>query len=176
MAYTATAKIPVSIWNVQGSILPRNRDHLATAALESGATHFMWFDDDMRFPKDTIVRLLARDKDVVCANYRMRNTPEQFTAYRSDVGGYIPTTDQSEGLEQVTSCGFGALLCRREAFEKIDRPWFVIGFDPENDEYVIDDGFCCIKWHNAGVEVFVDHDLSKEVRHISSKELSVGAE
>jgi len=172
MAWTASAGVSLNLFNVQGSILPSNRDQLVAAGKESGATHYMWFDDDMRFPKDTILRLLERDKEVVCANYRMRNTPEQFTAFRQG-DGYISTAPESEGLEQVTSVGFGVLMCKAEAFEKIDRPWFAVGFDQSTDDYVIDDGFCCIKWHSVGVEIFIDHDLSKEVKHIATAELSV---
>ena len=172
MAWTASAGVSLNLFNVQGSILPSNRDQLVTAGKESGATHFMWFDDDMRFPKDTILRLLEHDKEIVCANYRMRNKSNKFTAYAQGVG-YIPTTPDSEGLEKVTSVGFGVLMCKASAFEKIDRPYFIIGFNEKTGDYVIDDGFCCIKWHEAGIELFVDHDLSKEVKHIATAELSV---
>ena len=82
-------------------MLPQNRDLLVKAGQESGATHCKWFDDDMRFPKDSILRLLEHDKEIVCANYRFRTRPKQFVSYTKGKG-YIRTTKKSRGLEKVT--------------------------------------------------------------------------
>ena len=86
MAYTASAGVSLNIYTVNGSILPQNRDLLVKAGQESGATHYMWFDDDMRFPKDSILRLLEHDNEIVCANYRFRNSPEKFVSYTKGKG------------------------------------------------------------------------------------------
>ena len=64
MAYPASAGVPLNIYTVIGSSLPQNRDLLVKAGQESEATHFMWFDDDMRFPKDAILRLLEHGKEI----------------------------------------------------------------------------------------------------------------
>jgi hypothetical protein len=170
MAYTASAGVPLSIYTVSGSMLPQNRDLLVKAGQESEATHYMWFDDDMRFPKDSILRLLKHDKEIVCANYRFRTRPKQFVAYTKGKG-YIRTTKKSKGLEKVTGIGFGVLLTKASAWEKIERPWFVIGYNEKTDEYIDEGAFCCLKWYQAGVEIFIDHDLTKEVKHITLTEL-----
>ena len=172
MAYTASAGVPLNIYTVSGSMLPQNRDLLVKAGQESEATHYMWFDDDMRFPKDTILRLLEHDKEIVCANYRWRNSPEKWVSYTKGKG-YRPTTKNSKGLEKVTSIGFGVLLTKPSAFEKIEKPWFVIGCNEKTGEFLDEGSFCCLKWYQAGVEIFVDHDLSKEVKHISMTELGL---
>ena len=101
MAYTALAGVPLNIYIVSGSMLPQNRDLLVKAGQESGATHYKWFDDDMRFPKDSNLRQLEHDKEIVCANYRFRTRPKQFVSYTKGKG-YIRTTKKSKGLEKVT--------------------------------------------------------------------------
>ena len=40
-------------------------------------------------------------------------------------------------------------------------------------EFLDEGSFCCLKWYQAGVEIFIDHDLSKEVKHITITELVV---
>ena len=130
----------------------------------------MWFDDDMRFPKDSILRLLEHDKEIVCANYRFRTRPKQFVSYTKGKG-YIRTTKKSKGLEKVTSIGFGVLMTKASAWEKIKRPWFVIGHNEKTDEYIDEGAFCCLKWYQAGVDIWIDHDLTKEVKHITLTEL-----
>ena len=170
MAYTASAGVSLNIYIVSGSMLPQNRDLLVKAGQESGATHYMWFDDDMRFPKDSILRLLEHDKEIVCANYRFRTRPKQFVSYTKGKG-YIRTTKKSKGLEKVTSIGFGVLMTKASAWEKIERPWFVIGHNEKTDEYIDEGAFCCLKWYQAGVDIWIDHDLTKEVKHITLTEL-----
>lgn len=172
MAYTASAGITLNISLVCGSMLPQNRTMLVDKGRELGATHYMWFDDDMRFPKDTILRLLEHDKEIVCANYRWRNSPEKWVSYTKGKG-YRPTTKNTKGLEKVTSIGFGVLLTKPSAFEKIEQPWFAIGCNEKTGEFLDEGSFCCLKWYQAGVEIYVDHDLSKEVKHISMKELGL---
>ena len=146
LAYTASAGVSLNIYTVNGSILPQNRDLLVKAGQESGATHYMWFDDDMRFPKDSILRLLEHDNEIVCANYRFRNSPEKFVSYTKGKG-YIDTTDKSSGLEKVTGIGFGVLLTKKSSFEKIERPWFAIGYNEKTDEYIDEGAFC---WFDCG--------------------------
>ena len=102
------------------TMLPQNRTMLVEDALKLEATHYMWFDDDMRFPKDTILRLLEHDREIVCANYRWRNSPEKWVSYTKGKG-YIPTTKKSKGLEKVTSIGFGVLMTKPSAFKKIKK-------------------------------------------------------
>ena len=152
MAFTASAGIPINISLVSGSMLPQNRTMLVEDALKLEATHYMWFDDDMRFPKDTILRLLEHDREFVCANYRWRNSPEKWVSYTKGKG-YIPTTKKSKGLEKVTSIGFGVLLTKPSAFEKIEKPWFVIGCNEKTGEFLDEGSFCCLKWYQAGVEI-----------------------
>tara|TARA_Y100000593_G_scaffold76670_1_gene141812 strand:+ start:210 stop:824 length:615 start_codon:yes stop_codon:yes gene_type:complete len=177
MAFTASQGIALNISLVSGSMLPQNRTMLVKDAVARQATHYMWFDDDMRFPKETILRLLEHDKEIVCANYRWRNSPEKWVSYTKEVG-YIETTENSSGLEQVTSIGFGVLMTKPEAFTKIDEPWFAIGCNQKTNEFLDEGSFACLKWFDAGVPIFIDHDLSKEVKHISQIELGLnyGAE
>src|SRR5690242_13750033 len=46
-----------------GASLSRQRETLADSTLEmTDATHMLWLDSDMRFPADTLLRLLSQDR------------------------------------------------------------------------------------------------------------------
>jgi hypothetical protein len=62
------------------SILPHSREQLCRWAIEQGSTHTLWIDSDMKFPKDTMLRLLARDEPIIGINAMTRRPTFRCTA------------------------------------------------------------------------------------------------
>lgn len=150
----------------QGTLIVNQRTDLAKNAIEAGCTHILFLDSDMRFPADTLERLLAHDKDIVACNYSTRKFPLRSVAFKDDTSWDTVDTDpDSTGLEPVASIGMGIMLIKSEVFVKIGLPYFMIGFSAKNQEYTGEDIFFCRKARAAGYEILVDHDLSKEIGH-----------
>lgn len=165
----AQADCNVSLLNIQGTLIVNQRTDLARQAMAMGATHILYLDDDMRFPADTMDRLLKHKKDIVAANYPTRKFPIQPVAFANDTDlTRVPTNADSTGLETVSSVGMGVMLVNVEVFDKIGLPYFMIGFSPKNQEYTGEDIFFCRKARQAGYQIYIDHDLSKEVKHTGS--------
>ena len=53
-----TSNHKVVIYTSSGTLLSAQRQDLARDAVEAKCTHTLWLDSDMRFPKDSIIRLL----------------------------------------------------------------------------------------------------------------------
>jgi hypothetical protein len=104
-----------------GIYISNLRQQCATLALQTGASHLLFVDADMRFPEDTIDRLVAWDVDLVGANYVQRTIPEWWTA-RKD-GASVSSVGRT-GHQCVDFVGFGVMLISRELFETLERPWF----------------------------------------------------
>lgn len=167
----------VSLSFVTGTYVHSARQSLADIAVENGTDYVLWLDSDMRFPKDTLVRLLLHQKDVVGINYSSRGIPPRFVAIKQVFPAqYCITGPDSEGLEEVEAIGFGALLMKTDVLRGLpdpegdDGPWFGFEWDTELRKMIGEDvGFCrLIREH--GYSVYVDHDLSKECRHIGTLE------
>ena len=80
-AYTAKhTKHDLSLFTSSGTLIFDQRNNLVKAALEAKCTHILWVDADMRFPKDTIIRLLANNKAIVGVNATTRVEPVKPTA------------------------------------------------------------------------------------------------
>jgi len=158
---------------IKSSLLPETRTRLVSRAYKFGATHILWLDTDMKFPPDTIARLLNHNKMVVGANYSTKEIESRPVAYREDEDyvGPVWTQDSSKGLQQVTFLGMGVMLTDIRVFDVLKLPWFV--FDPLPPDFIKqsgEDGYFCHKLREAEFEVFIDHDLSKQVVHIGDAE------
>lgn len=160
----------IGIETQSSSNLPELRHMLAVRAHKKHrATHILWIDSDMQFPRDTFHRLLEHDVDIVGCNYPRRHPPHYSSA--CDLEG-VPLDPTTKGLELVSTIGFGVILTRASIFEgEIELPLFA---HHDDDGYVTEDVTFCRQMIRLGKQIWVDHDLSSEVRHIGS--LSLGIE
>ena len=150
------------------SNLPELRHKLAVNAMKiHNASHILWIDADQGFPADALHRLLAHDKEIVGCTYPRRLGSPYSAA--TDLDGK-PFKASATGLEQAGVIGFGLLLTRISVFEgDYDMPLFA-----HHDEggYCTEDVTFCRKVRARGHEIWVDHDLSREVVHIGSVTLT----
>ncbi len=162
--------------------IDQNRNDLCAAALVSDATHVLWLDDDMRFPKDALLRLMERGVDVVGANYPSRRVENGIAPVTiKHIGGEgaenpaerCYTRPDSTGIEEVDAVGFGCLLMRTSAIAAIPHPWFEQFFDHDNERWVGEDVDFCMKLKAEGIRAYIDHDLSKEVSHTGTFEFNM---
>lgn len=158
---------PINVLNVKGAPHCVARSLLVDDALNAGASHMLWLDSDMRFPDDILERLLSHKKPIVGANYITRHDPHIFVASRN--GEIIKTTNANRGLEEVDTVGFGVMLISMAVFKQIPKPWFLFEYDGEN--YRGEDEYFCRKAREAGLKIYIDHDLSKMVCHTATLDL-----
>ena len=172
-AYDAKNRIGnQALFTVNGTFIFDQREKLAEVALDQGCTHLLWIDSDMRFPKDTIERLLFRNKDIVGVNAVTRQFPVKPTAKYLLIDEKEKTATWKQvvskgkvGLEKVSSVGFGVVMIRAEVFRKTPKPWF--WFEQLPGEKVLgEDVYFCIKAADAGFDTYVDHDLSNKIGHV----------
>jgi hypothetical protein len=144
------------------------REGTANAVLESGASHLLFIDSDMMFPRDTIKQLLARDKDIIGANYIQRTNQTKWTA---QINNESIVSTGMKGIQEVDTIGMGVCLIKIDVFKKISRPWFDTPF--ENGSFIGEDVSFCRHAIVNRFKIFVDHDLSQQVHHIGEVMLGV---
>lgn len=171
-ARTAMApNVEFSLTSSAGTLICDQRNNLAQAMLDEGCDWLLFIDSDMVFPSDALLRLLARNTPIVSANYSTRRSPAEPVAFKS-IGTLekLYTDPDSTGLEECAANGCGLMLIHRSVFETIPKPWFYIPYIPEKDGFWGEDVWFCNAARKEGFNVFVDHDLSKDVRHIGMRE------
>ncbi len=162
----------MNLLNERGSLIAHQREQIAQHALESGATHLLWLDSDMKFPPDIVHKLWAHGQPIVGCNYTKRTIPAMPNTKDVD-GKLIATNKQSTGVVEVGSMGFGCVLMEREVFETIPRPWFdTVWFENSKGELQMmgEDVYFCRKARHHNMPILLDHDASQGIGHVGSFE------
>jgi len=163
----------VDVTFIRSSNLPEARARLVARAYELEASHILWLDSDMKFPADTISRLINHNLAVVAANYPTKEIQARPTAYvdEEDYVGPVWSGEKATGLQAVAHCGMGVMLSDMRVFDVLNLPFFA--FEPQGPDFVRhlgEDVYFCRKLGEAGIQVHIDHDLSKQVAHVGEFE------
>lgn len=150
----------------RGSMVPRQRQKAAEDFLSTQDTHLLFIDSDMTFPADVIPRLLAHDKPVVACDYRRRVPPHDCVTTWGE--GPVPTS----GLVPAVSLATGVMLIECSVFSKLSLPYF--NYFWNGKELVTEDTYFSYWCAQAGIPLFVDLDLSREVGHLASIPVKLG--
>ena len=164
---SVSAGVRFDIHMVSGTLIADQRMKLVRMALDGAADYILFLDSDMRFPSDVIVSLMRHDLDIVAANYATRRLPVKTVAFKNFQKLQYVTSDSSKtGLEEVDAVGMGCMLIKANVFRTMAEPWFQIGYSPDWKAYIGEDMYFCREAQKVGFKVYIDHDVSKQVRHI----------
>ena len=153
-----------AIVNKKGSIVHQARCQLVEEAQQNGATHLMFVDSDHTFPRDTFVRLIKHDKDIVGVHQVTKRPP-----VRSNCEGLDKQrlTKPGVGLEEVSRLGTGIMLVNMRVFKELRKPYFNFRYDKDKG-WTGEDYYFCKEAKDRGFKIYVDHELSKECFHIGT--------
>jgi hypothetical protein len=171
LALVAPGHADLQLNVVSSSLVSCSRNDLAGEALRTDCTHILWIDSDMRFPRNALVRLLNHRKAMVGINYSTRKVDAiDYVAFKTkgltnDTHVKLKTLPDSTGLETVDAIGFGMVLIETNVFRGVAYPAFDVHYDLDKKMWIGEDVDFCEKVRANGVEIFVDHDLSKECAH-----------
>jgi hypothetical protein len=154
----------VTVGFVASTYIHVGREWFLEASIKQGATHVLWLDTDMSVPPETAILLAMHDTPIVGCNYVVRQASGLFTAQGED-GTRIATTETSTGLEAVGAIGFGCVLMRVDVVADLGRPWFRHGLNGHGGD-IGEDIMLCRSLRAAGHQIYIDHDLSKQIGHI----------
>jgi hypothetical protein len=155
---------------VNESLVTRARNNLmAKMMTNKEATHFMFIDADIRFQPDSILSMMAHEKDVIGGLYPKKALPVNY------VINLKPETKIQGDIFTVDTMGTGFLMFKRNVYEKLIaahpeckyvddvglgkqyEPMMYSIFDCEIDErghYLSEDWLFCRRWQKIGGEIW----------------------
>jgi glycosyltransferase involved in cell wall biosynthesis len=165
------AGLSVSCAKSRSSNVPRGRNALAVAALDSGADWIITIDGDMVFTRENIVRAVSGAEDVVTAGaYVSRDRTDQYCAgmwgeYVGDATHTkrVPAAQKGKIAIDWSGTGFLAIpasMMRGEGVLAKKKPWFrynIVGPEGDQDFTSEDLGFCML-CKECGVPIVLDCD------------------
>jgi len=150
-----------------GCYVDENRNHSAQEALDVGASHLMFIDSDMAFPDNGILTLASRDKQVIGANYNLRDGSGRCTVKIANEKGEMTTVAGEQIPKQpfkTLAVATGFLLIHTEVFTRLPKPWFFLDYNTRLDSFTGEDFMFCVKARGKGIDVWCDPTI--EVKHI----------
>jgi len=143
----------------------------------NGCDYLFAVDSDISFPKDTLKKLLAHDRDLVSGLYIQRKPGQHvLEVYKfNDHGGVtnIPIEEiRGRGLVEIASCGFGCVLIKAEVFRAVGYPQFVYHSAIDHANTISEDVDFCRKALSKGFSLWAD--TSVLCNHTGSWTFQVG--
>lgn len=168
--------------NTVGSRIVMNRNQIVDEAKKNNSDYILWIDSDTKFPVNGLRRLLAHNKDVVCATTSRRIGSDRSPAcYPLDVKAIQPF----QQLVPMRFIGFPFMLTKMSVFERLREPYFAepprwmmdeihgsdtVGYQyQDKDKDVMpEDEYFCWQLRRAGIDIWCDMQLSMEIGHIGT--------
>lgn len=173
-AYMASKKnIDLNVYTSQGTLIFDQRNSLVRTAVQEKCDYILFIDADMRFPKTTLERLLAHKKDIIGVNATTRMMPPKPTARNIQINedGSVDWlevfSNKEKGIGKVDAIGCGVMLIKTSCLKNIPQPYFYFE-QLLKGKLLGEDIYFCIKAKDAGIDTWVDHDLSMEIGHVGS--------
>lgn len=160
-------KQTVSVLTTDGSMLSALREIMVKKSLQHNYTHILFVDSDMEFPMNALNHLLTvgRDKDFIGANCVTRKFPVVPTAH--DLNGDVIDSNGKTGVQEVQHVGLAFALIKTTVIKQhLQPPLFLMDWIPPLQTYCGEDVYFCQKLAAAGVKMYIDHDLSLQIKHI----------
>lgn len=156
--------------NYRSSRITGNRNGIVEAAYRYQATHVMFIDADMTFPRNGLLELLRHDKDIVCATATKREEGENGPIGLPLTLGEATTNKR---LIQMKFVGMPFMLIKMGVFDKLAKPYFA---EPIIDgELVPEDDYFCKTALEAGFDIWCDLALSMQMGHMGVKEYKIAS-
>lgn len=135
-----------------------------------GYDYLFSVDGDVTFPKDTLKRLLAHDKDIVSGVYRQRLPDRKIEIYDLNQQR-MKYEDLDKPLVEIGGCGFGCVLVKKEVFVEVGYPQFEYHHALNHAHTVSEDTDFCVKATKKNFTIWCDPTI--KCGHIGSSTFEI---
>lgn len=153
-----------------GSLVYEARNKLAKKAIELETDYTMWFDSDMVFEPDAMLKLLGHNKPFISGAYFRRSPPYSLVAYEEVDAENRKWKDLALPSE-VTKCGgvgFGCVLVKTEVLFNVAAK-YGNWFEPMNN--FGEDLSFCYRARKCGYDLYIDPSITcGHIGHITINE------
>lgn len=142
-----------------GSLIYDARNRLAKQAIKMESDYTMWFDSDMIFQPDTMLRLLEHKAPIVSGAYFRRSPPYHLVAFDKCDAEKREWGDLALPTETVKcgGVGFGCVLVKTEVLFNVAAK-FGCWFDPMNG--FGEDLSFCHRARECGYDILLDPSIT----------------
>lgn len=157
----------LSLLTSAGSMLVYLRHKLTVSAIQAGCTHILYLDSDMAFPMELLNKMLLREKAALMLNCTTRHDPIKPTCF--DMKEQRLDSRKKFGCQKISHGGLAVTLMETDAVKLLTPPLFMMDWIPGMNAYCGEDVYFCMKLQEVGVQMWTDHELSQQIKHVGRK-------
>lgn len=145
---------------IKGYDCARARNLIAEACLRGGFDAVLMVDSDTVVPSNALTYLTEGDCPVVLGTYPRRGETAGSEIFLPGFKDFheenrVKFADMPRARFEAKGGGFGCAFVRREAFERIPRPWFrYVEYD--NGAVLSEDNYFCVQATQQGLAIEAD--------------------
>ena len=171
------------------SLVPRARNILNAMFLEAKeCTHLMFIDADIEFEPESVIRMLAMDKDLITGAYPKKTLPVDYAINLKFADKEKTQVKVDMGAVEVLDASTGFWLMKREVVERMIEAYpelfylndssidpkfnqycysfFDTIHDPDDNRYLSEDYTFCRRWQKIGGQIWLDPNT--KLNHVGS--------
>ena len=171
------------------SLVPRARNILNAMFLEAKeCTHLMFIDADIEFEPESVIRMLAMDKDLITGAYPKKTLPVDYAINLKFADKEKTQVKVDMGAVEVLDASTGFWLMKREVVERMIEAYpelfylndssidpkfnqycysfFDTIHDPDDNRYLSEDYTFCRRWQKIGGSIWLDPNT--KLNHVGS--------
>ena len=171
------------------SLVPRARNILNAMFLEAKeCTHLMFIDADIEFEPESVIRMLAMDKDLITGAYPKKTLPVDYAINLKFADKEKTQVRVDMGAVEVLDASTGFWLMKRTVVEKMIEAYpelfylndssidpkfnqycysfFDTIHDPDDNRYLSEDYTFCRRWQKIGGQIWLDPNT--KLNHVGS--------
>lgn len=151
--------------NPKVSRIETGRNMAVKDAKEGKADYILFVDSDMTCQRDSLIKLLQRNVDIVGCNCPKRAVPF-LPVYTKDIDGNFMNF-QTGLMYEMDYVGMAFTLIKMSVFEKLEEPYYYAAFSEENKKVPLGEDICFSRAaRDKGFKVYCDMDVSMGIGHI----------
>lgn len=140
----------------EGVFVHQNQNDIAEYALANGFDYVFYVEHDMLFEPETLNKLLASEKDIICANYNFKSDESNSMVYDEDME---LIEEMPKDIFKAGAIPTGLTLIKTEVFKKLAKPYFFFEYDEEGRMKTSQDVYFSLKSKEAGLEVWCNSKI-----------------
>ena len=171
------------------SLVPRARNILNAMFLEAKeCTHLMFIDADIEFEPESVIRMLAMDKDLITGAYPKKTLPVDYAINLKFADKEKTQVRVDMGAVEVLDASTGFWLMKRKVVERMIEAYpelfylndssidpkfnqycysfFDTIHDPDDNRYLSEDYTFCRRWQKIGGQIWLDPNT--KLNHVGS--------
>ena len=165
--YTKFNKMKVAVRSFSSVEVQQMRNLACIFSIKNNFDYIFMLDTDMKYPKDSIVKLIKHDKEIVVGSATQRKYPFYPTQYKKlgienfkSKSNRIFISKENKKLIKIEFSGVVGALIKTKILKRLTLPYFKVGYKSNGIDVIGSDIYFCKKLKEKKIKMYLDPTIN----------------